>query len=337
MTEREVLARIIDREAWAKRDSYLAVMAPGRDTPGGATSEAIDGVAARKVKYSLAKADAILSRPVAEGWEARARELEGALRRLADVADNLIGELQDPGTEALAAVWCARQLLFGTDCPSLLSGGSCSGEGSAVSSSLAPVSPEGVESYQDRVGAWMLACFGTDITNDRTERAYRFLEESVELVQSLDVTREEAHRLVDYTFDRPKGETAQEVGGVAVTLATLCTMAGVNLKDAAEAELARVWTKVDQIRAKHASKPKDVRSPLPGSLAPVAESVREPAEEADSYMRALLEYSSSFYGAAREAGLSAVFTADAMAHIERAARNLHRLALSALSRPTGGA
>lgn len=41
----------------------------------------------------------------------RIEQLEAELRRLVDVADNLIGELEDPGTEALAAVFCARQAL----------------------------------------------------------------------------------------------------------------------------------------------------------------------------------------------------------------------------------
>lgn len=37
--------------------------------------------------------------------------LEGALKtRVTDAADNLAGELHDPGTEALAAIHCARAL-----------------------------------------------------------------------------------------------------------------------------------------------------------------------------------------------------------------------------------
>jgi hypothetical protein len=50
---------------------------------------------------------------------------------------------------------------------------------------------------------------------------------------------------------------------VMVTLAGLCTAQGIGLDEAAQIELARVWTKVPQIRAKHAAKPKF--SPLPGA------------------------------------------------------------------------
>lgn len=115
--------------------------------------------------------------------------------------------------------------------------------------------------YQSRVDAWMQACFGAAIAADTTERNHRFLEEALELVQSLGGTASEAHQLVDYVFGRPAGAPHQEVGGVMVTLAALCTAAGLDGHAAAEDELDRVWTKIDQIRAKQAAKPK--HSPLP--------------------------------------------------------------------------
>ena len=49
--------------------------------------------------------------------------------------------------------------------------------------------------------------------------------------------------------------------GVMVTLAAYCEAHEVDLHAAAERELARVWTKVDAIRAKQAAKP--VGSALP--------------------------------------------------------------------------
>lgn len=114
--------------------------------------------------------------------------------------------------------------------------------------------------YQDRVQDWMQACFGREISKDGAERCHRFTEEALELVQSLGMSSDDAHALVDYVYGRPLGEPDQEVGGVMVTLAALCTPFGLNLNEAAEKELSRVWTKVDQIRAKQAAKPKG--SPL---------------------------------------------------------------------------
>jgi hypothetical protein len=107
----------------------------------------------------------------------------------------------------------------------------------------------------------MMACFGPEISADRVERNHRFLEEALELVQANGCTQDEAHQLVDYVYGRPQGEINQEVGGVMVTLAALCLANGINMHEGGETELARIWTKVEQIRAKQAAKPK--HSPLP--------------------------------------------------------------------------
>lgn len=116
-------------------------------------------------------------------------------------------------------------------------------------------------SFQARVQLWMMECFGPEIAADITERNHRFLEEALEVVQSLGCTASEAHQLVDYVFGRPAGEPHQEIGGARVTLAALCLAAKIDMHEAGETELARVWTMVEKIRAKQAAKPK--HSPLP--------------------------------------------------------------------------
>ncbi|MBO6759144.1 MAG: hypothetical protein JJ902_22660 [Roseibium sp.] len=118
--------------------------------------------------------------------------------------------------------------------------------------------------FQERVHAWMLECFGQQIADDLVERNHRFLEEALELVQSTGCTRSEAHQLVDYVFDRDIGDPHQEAGGVQVTFAALCETKNLDMQQAAEDELARVWTKIEQIRAKQAAKPK--HSPLPQTV-----------------------------------------------------------------------
>lgn len=119
----------------------------------------------------------------------------------------------------------------------------------------------GYQTYQQEVKEWCVHCFGKEITNDKRERNHRFLEESLELVQSLGCSAREAHELVEYVFNRPIGKPRQEVGGVAVTLAALCNASDIDLTHAAGTELTRIWTKVEEIRKKHAAKPKN--SPLP--------------------------------------------------------------------------
>lgn len=121
--------------------------------------------------------------------------------------------------------------------------------------------PETIKPYQSRVHDWLLDCFSKEIADDGIERNHRFLEEALELVQSLDCTSSEAHQLVDYVFNRPVGEPYQEVGGVMATFAALCSAHDLDMDDCGEVELARIWIKKDQIREKQAAKPK--HSPLP--------------------------------------------------------------------------
>lgn len=115
--------------------------------------------------------------------------------------------------------------------------------------------------YQKRVDLWMQQCFGPEISSDKVERNHRFLEEGLELVQACGCTKEEALMLVDYVFSRPVGEVKQEVGGVKVTLAALCNALGISETECAEAELSSIWNRIEKIREKQKTKPKN--SPLP--------------------------------------------------------------------------
>jgi hypothetical protein len=137
--------------------------------------------------------------------------------------------------------------------------------------------------FQARVEPWMAACFGPRISADTTERNHRFIEEALELVQAGGMSKADVLQLVDYTYGRPIGELHQEVGGVMVTLAALCLAQGLDMHDAAEVELARIWTKVEAIRAKQLTKPRGSPLPAPAaSLSPLcgaqhAESGKEAA------------------------------------------------------------
>lgn len=130
-------------------------------------------------------------------------------------------------------------------------------------------------SFQTRVQQWMQTCFGPIISADKLERNDRFVEEALELVQSLGYGRDRAHSLVDYVFDRPTGEPSQEVGGVMVTLAALCEPSSLDMILAGETELARILAPeiVAKIRAKQLAKP--TGSALP--MAPVAQTAQPQA------------------------------------------------------------
>lgn len=136
---------------------------------------------------------------------------------------------------------------------------------------------EPVATIQSRVQPWMMACFGPEISADKLERGDRFLEEAIELLQSVDYPRERIYALIEYVYGRDQGEINQEVGGVMITLAALCLAHGQDMHEAGETELARIWTKVEKIRAKHAAKPT-------GSALPIAVAA-PPAPSDEKHLR----------------------------------------------------
>lgn len=122
---------------------------------------------------------------------------------------------------------------------------------------------KGKPSFQDRVAAAHVALFAEDPT-DVPERAARFFEESNETCQSFGMTREEAHALVDYTYDRPMGDQKKEIGSVSLTLTSLCVVAGYDRSECEEADLEKLVRPetIARIRAKRATR--HGRGPLPG-------------------------------------------------------------------------
>jgi NTP pyrophosphatase (non-canonical NTP hydrolase) len=119
------------------------------------------------------------------------------------------------------------------------------------------------DDFQHGVSKWLIACFGEEISHDRDERSHRFLEEALELYQAAGRSKQEALQLVDYVYARDVGMMPQEVGGVMTTLAAFCYAHDLDMQRCGDAELDRVWTKLEQIRAKQAAKPKN--SPLAAS------------------------------------------------------------------------
>ncbi len=113
-------------------------------------------------------------------------------------------------------------------------------------------------SFQELVRQWCYWCFGAEITDNKEERAHRFLEEALELFQSCERPQEEAEILVKYVYGRPTGKMTQEVGGVMVTLAALCNANNISMDKAGEVELQRVWDNIEKIRTKQAAKPKNI-------------------------------------------------------------------------------
>lgn len=117
--------------------------------------------------------------------------------------------------------------------------------------------------YQARVAEAHHALFHDDPT-DIAERNARCFEEAIETAQAFGMTRDEAIALVDYTFNRPTGDPAKELGAKVLTAFSLGVVAGIDVMAAAEADLEKLQRPetIARIRAKRATR--HGRGPLPG-------------------------------------------------------------------------
>ena len=119
------------------------------------------------------------------------------------------------------------------------------------------------ESYQSRVETAHHALFHDDPT-DIAERNARSFEESIETAQAFGMTEDEAIALVKYTFSRPVGDPAKELGAKVLTAFSLGVVAGIDVMAAAEADLEKLQRPetIARIRAKRSTR--HGRGPLPG-------------------------------------------------------------------------
>lgn len=118
--------------------------------------------------------------------------------------------------------------------------------------------------FQDKVAEWQTMCLGPESLNDIQERAHRFLEEALEFGQSLGVSAEYMHNLVDYVNEGKPGWQQREAGQVLVTLAAVCNACNFSMVEVGVNEYHRINTPeiIERVRAKHNSRPEG--SPLPG-------------------------------------------------------------------------
>ncbi len=101
---------------------------------------------------------------------------------------------------------------------------------------------------------WARDIFG-DIALDRHERAARFLEEAVELIQCEGLARDTAERILARVYGREKGSLNKEIGQAMATLEMLAENIGIS----ADAECEREFTRVrgipkDEWQRRHLAK-----------------------------------------------------------------------------------
>lgn len=273
-------ASILDDQQYVRYEDYLAALS-AQPSPGDQDALDLDSV------LSLADVHAEESRE--DG--VRLLDRGGLLAFAQDVAAALAA--RQPVGEPVCAD-CGTQVLFEcTGCsrsnyPTLMQGAIgeivYSGEGGLQiefydGKPLAPMKlyaappAQAVDlgpTFQDGVADWMGQCFLPSLYSNMTERGDRLLEEVLELLQAHGYDKARVPTLVDYVFGRPVGEPVQEVGGVMVTLAGYCWVAGIDMHAAGDAELARINQPdvMAKIRAKQEAKNAlHFDTPLPGDPA----------------------------------------------------------------------
>lgn len=96
---------------------------------------------------------------------------------------------------------------------------------------------------QRAIARWCADAFGKEHAENLAQRGVRHAEEAIELAQAAGTPREMLHQLVDYIYDRPPGELAQEIGGSALTLLALAAAAKLSVDTEEAREIARVLAK----------------------------------------------------------------------------------------------
>jgi hypothetical protein len=113
-----------------------------------------------------------------------------------------------------------------------------------------------IDFNNDRVKGWLQTVWPEQAL-DVEERSLRFIEEALELGESLCVSKEQAVALVEQVYGKGRpGEPMQELGGTCVTLAALCVVAKLDADVAYEREFTRCEDPavIARIQEKHRTK-----------------------------------------------------------------------------------
>lgn len=95
------------------------------------------------------------------------------------------------------------------------------------------------DGLQERVYTWIVKTFGKKVAKPQ-ERALRLVEEAVEAAQAVDVDVEIILATIRFVYEKPKGNIAQEIGGIGVTLLALAASLNISAHDEEGREAERV-------------------------------------------------------------------------------------------------
>ena len=105
-----------------------------------------------------------------------------------------------------------------------------------------------------RMDAWLVAVEGPDWKSDPKERRTRFLEEGIELYQTLGFTKDQIVEMIDRVYVKEAGEFEEEVAGTFLTLMCLCMCYKVDLLQTVSDQLEGYERRVEEFKIKHPTK-----------------------------------------------------------------------------------
>lgn len=110
------------------------------------------------------------------------------------------------------------------------------------------------DDVQVQVKDWITGMLGEITFKSHRERALRFIEEAIELAQACGLERQDVAYTIEYVYDKPPGNVAQEIGGVHSTVLCLSQAFGLSFAGEGSKELKRCIANTDAIREKHSRK-----------------------------------------------------------------------------------
>lgn len=97
-----------------------------------------------------------------------------------------------------------------------------------------------MKKFQEFCYGWARRCLGEAVANDKQATGFLFTKVALELAQSLGLSKEAAHGLVDYAGDKAVSEPHQKMGEAMLALALLARVHGLDMELDGYKELARV-------------------------------------------------------------------------------------------------
>ena len=99
----------------------------------------------------------------------------------------------------------------------------------------------------------MLEVWGAEILHEKRERALRFLEEALELVQATGLYKDDVIRQMHYTYDRPVGKVEEELGQTQFTFFALAACHDIDSYEAFQEvyRIACTPERIEKVKAKN--------------------------------------------------------------------------------------